>query len=187
MHRRLGATLAAGSVLSLVISPAGAERSASSRAAVDISSPLTIHDGECSFSPEIDAALDRMLTGTERGRLVPRQVRVGRIPLRSRVVQTAPAPAGGTASFNSVAVLPRPALWNGLPVQALIVGTGLESSYQGLRFRASPRAVQRVLRGLGINAPLPPDLLDLPVEQCAASLRIDRTATGAELTCGSGC
>ena len=136
MHSRLIAALTTVSVVVLTITPAAAVRPAPGRA-VDISSPLTIRDGECSFSPALDAALDRMLTGTDMGRLVPRRVQVGGIQLRSRVVRTAPAPPGGTASFDSVAIFPRAAVWNGLPVQAMVVGTGLESSYQGLRFRAS--------------------------------------------------
>ena len=190
MIRRLMllAGVAAGVAVPLLMAPLSAVGPRVSRArAVDLSSTLTIQDGECSFSPQIDAALERMLTGTAGGDLVPRQVSVGQMRLRSRVVRTAPTPPGGTGSFDAVAVLPGPAVWTGLPVEALIVGTGIESSYQGLRFRASPQAVQRALRRLGIRAPLPPDLLDLPVDQCSASLRIDRTARGAELTCGSGC
>ena len=186
MYRRLITVIAlvgaSGAALALV-----PRRAAQSRP-VDLSARLRIEDGVCSFSPQIDRAVGGMMSFNGEGRPTARTVRLGGMSLRPRLTyhpQTDPNSANWNASAE--ATLPRPATWNGLRLRGLRALAEHEGSAEGIVLDAQPAAVQRVLRGQGINVPLPPDVLDLPVEACSASLYLERVGGRTALMCSSGC
>ena len=193
MIRRLTilAAAAAGAAVPLLLASAGAAvprpRAIATRAP-DLGGQLTIRDGSCHFSPQIAAAFERMMTFSGPGRPVVHRIRIGGMSAVPRLTyRAARSSEYPDWSARAEATLPRPALWNGLSVRALRVEAEHEGFGEGIILNAPPESVQRVLRRLGIRAPLPPGLLELPVTECAASLSLRRVRGGTALICSGGC
>ena len=193
MARRfvLLAAAAAGGALSVLMDPASAlaPRVRATARPVDLSARLTITDETCSFSPVVDRALEGMVSQEGSGRPAARWVTIG--PMRLLPVVTYhPQTSREYADWSARAEarLTGPAVWNGLRVRGLVVEMAHEAYSAGMIFDARPQAVRSVLARQGINVPLPPESLDLPVEACAASMQLYAVpGGGTALTCSSGC
>jgi hypothetical protein len=185
----LVAGLAVGAT-ALLLAPASAfvQPGGSQRPAVDISGPLEIEDGSCRFSPVVDQALQTMMSPGESGTPVVSPAQVGPFRIMPELTYR---PQRSTEqadwSARAEARMPSPALWNGLRVRSLTVEAAHEYYAEGMVFADTPARVQGVLRRQGINAPLPPGSLDLPVDACAASLQLEKVRGGTALACSAGC
>ena len=185
----LAAGLAVGAT-ALLLAPASADvqPGGSQRPAVDISGQLVVEDGTCRFSPAVDQALETMMTPGESGTPAVNPVQVGPFRITPQLTYR-PQRSTEYADWNARAEarMPSPALWNGLRVRSLTVEAAHEYHAEGMVLAETPARVQGVLRRQGINVPLPPGSLDLPVDACAASLQLEKVRGGTALTCGAGC
>lgn len=158
-------------------------------APTDLSSAVNISNGECSFGPVLDHALDGMIV--YRGS--PPAGQAGRVTLAGQsyvpsLTSTRNSDIGDPnfRNLDATVRLASPAAWHGLRLTGLRSSTGWEWAASSLEFADSPARVQAALRSIGISIPLPPGSRDIP-QECSGSIAIEARPNGAALTCSSGC
>jgi hypothetical protein len=151
----------------------------------DISSPVTIANGECSFAPDLRRAFENMLH-SDGDRATPRAVRFGDMTAIPSVRVTNESGVAGFSEFDATVTLPRPLLWNGLRLTGLAANMGWEWRYSTLVFADPPARVRAALARMGIRIPAS-GTLELPADACPSGVSVAPRGSGAMLTCGGGC
>lgn len=156
----------------------------------DLSSRVSISNGDCSFG----SALDRAIHGMIRFEGTPPVGKAARVELGARhmiPVLTSTRDEGGARpgfrSYEASVRLSPAANWNGLRLTGLRLSTGWEWSASSLEFSDSPARVQAALRAMNIAIPLPPGRRDIPTDACSVSIEIQSRPRGSALTCSGGC
>jgi hypothetical protein len=159
-------------------------------AVVDLSFPVDIADGECSFGPRLEHALDSLIVH-EGSTPVARAGRVNLAGQRMTASLTSERDQGVDSpdipNLDATVRLAPAARWHGLRLTGLRRSTGWAFAASSLEFSDSPARVQAALRRMGIAIPLPPALRDIPTDECSASIAIDTRPHGSALTCSSAC
>lgn len=157
---------------------------------VDLSSPVHIGGGDCSFGPTLDRAIRSMIVYEGD----PPVARAGRVDLAGRQMIPALIAARDEGvdrpdfrSHEASVQLSPAATWNGLRLTGLRSRTGWEWSASSLEFADSPARVQAALRAMSIAIPLPPGRRDIPTDACSASIAVEARSHGSALTCSAGC
>jgi len=196
-----GAALAAiivGYALNLA-SPTAAEAQVRTRVAgratarshpLDLSSPIHVESGSCVFAPNLMRAFDNLLH-QEGAEVVPRAVRFGTLRLVPSLTTTWDGNIDGASGqnfphYDSVVRFEIPALWNGLRLRALRAEVEGEWAASTMEFDNSPAQVRAAMRRMGIRIPAS-GMLDLPVPECASSIRVEAEGGGTALSCSEAC
>jgi hypothetical protein len=157
---------------------------------LDLSAPLDIGRGDCSFGAALDGAVRNMIVyeGT------PPVARAGAVNLAGRRMTprlTSTRDEGvdrpDFRSHDASVLISPAAIWNGLRLTGLRARAGWEWRAYSLQFAERPARVQANLRAMGIAMPLPPRRRDIPIDECSASIAIEAWGRGSALTCSSGC
>ncbi len=188
--RRSAARAALAAAVSIAVASGAPAMRGSPSVMNDLSSPVDIGDGQCSFGPRLDEAIRGLIvyegsTPVARaGRvdLAGQQLTASLTTERDESVETA-----GFLSHDATVQLSRAARWNGLRLTGLRRSTGWHWSGSALEFSDSPARVRSALRAMGIAIPLPPGTRDVPTDECSASIAIEARQQGSALTCSSGC
>jgi hypothetical protein len=156
---------------------------------VDISAPVTVSGGGCSFGPVLDRALRNMVVISNDTRLVrPGRVDVAEQRLVPQLTTEGYDSADETErAYTATARLHRPANWNGLHLSGLRVSAAYESYSMSLEFAESPDRLQAVLRNMRLSVPLPPGQRGISGPACFSAIAIDARSGGSALSCGGGC
>lgn len=150
---------------------------------------------ECVAAPTLDKIYESMMPFSKStGEILPsRSVKVGPFQLTPQVrnVVAADDPPGTIAKEATVR-MPKKATWHGLQLSRLKASNyappDADSSYsRAMTFLSSPSEVQKALRTLGFNTPLPGAHSQLTDDVCGGSLMIVPIAGGTELICSWGC
>jgi hypothetical protein len=147
---------------------------------LDISSRLTISNGDCSFASDLQRAFANMLH-REGNRLRPRAIRFG-----DMTVTPSPTASREEGIYNAAVNFPRPLFWNGLRLTGLRAEEGWEWASSTMVFADAPARVRAALTRMDIRMPATGNL-DLPTEGCGSYVAVERRGSGAALICGGGC
>jgi hypothetical protein len=160
------------------------------RQVVDLSSPVDIAAGQCSFGPRLEHALQSLIV-REGSTPVARAGRVNLAGQRMTASLTSARNEGvdtpDIPNLDAAVRLGPAARWNGLRLTGLRLSRGWAYAATSLEFSDSPARVQAALRRMGIAIPLPPAARDIPTDECSASIAIEARPHGSALTCLSGC
>ena len=183
---------AAGSLLIHGGAPAASavQRRPARPAFADLSAPVSLAGGECSFGPRLDGALRNMILFEGD----PPVGRAGSVELGGRRLSPVLAPTKGEEAahpgfhgYDASLSLSPAARWNGLRLTRLRLRTGWEWSIRSLEFAEPPARVQAALRAMHIAIPLPPGRRAIPTDACAQSIAIEPLPRGSALVCEGGC
>jgi hypothetical protein len=159
------------------------------RAAVDLGARVDIRDGQCSFGPRLEHALQSLIV--REG--FPPVAKAGRVTLAGAANDGLPHLGEGRGlriDGDPERRLRRSACpaarWNGLRLTGLRRSTGWAFAASSLEFSDSPARLRATLRRMGIAILLPPAIRDIPTDECAASIAIEARPHGSALTCSSG-
>lgn len=188
-YRALLMLLSAIVTASVLSAGKGQAEKARSALALDVSSPVDIANGNCSFGPAFDEAFRNMIVQDGLRGARARAVVIGgqrRIP---RLTGTRNPWVGeqGFRDYESVVHFSRALHWNGLRLTGLRANTVWEGEATALEFADRPERVRDALRAIGLEMPLPPEARDIPIDACSAQIMIEARRGGSSLICSSGC
>lgn len=188
-YRALLMLLSAIVTASVLSAGKGQAEKARSALALDVSSPVDIADGNCSFGPAFDEAFRNMIVQDGLRGARARAVVIGgqrRIP---RLTATRNPWVGkqGFRDYESVVRFGRTMRWNGLRLTGLRANTVWEGEATALEFADRPGRVRAALLRIGVDVPLPPGFRDIPIDACSAQIMIEARGRGSSLICSSGC
>lgn len=151
--------------------------------AVDVSSTVRCESDGCSFSPQIDRALQGLLVWDEAGRnYYTRPVEIGGVTYSP--VLTSEREDAGPVSYlttSSVWLDRAPVTWNGLTVVGLEAAAGHEFNSQAIIFREPPATVRAVLQRFGVPVPVPPAYREIETDGCSTSVGLEEHNRGTAL------
>ena len=170
--RTLRPLLAAAVLATVIGANSGEAQRARAAAGADISSPVDIAEGNCSFGPAFDRAFENMIFYRAGGPRTARPVVIGGQRLSPRLTASREESIDDPSHwfYRSSVRLSRPVRWNGLRLTGLSSNAGWEWAAQSLEFADRPERVRDALRAIGLELPLPPASRDIPTDACSAAI-----------------
>lgn len=163
---------------------------------LDLSARFAVDRDEiCRFSPQLDPALQRMVTWSEATGMptMASEVRIAGQTLRpSTALIRADDVVPGGRIYRSTLALPGEARWNKLRLRGLYAEAGYFPetdgySSTGLEFAEPPGAVRAELARMGYLVPEGRGGLELETNGCGGTLMVNQVPGGSRIECSFGC